>query len=192
MEMSGKPLVAAGFASDAAATTPVASAIPVEVLSDIGQANAGRVPAELVGMFGDTRMRVTEPGSFRFSPDGKKLYHSYGNTQVFDTTTGRLIGSLPLVFPLRGISPDGSRLLGGIGSDLAVAEAATCKVLFQIPGKDKPVNGVFSCDGKFVVVGCEDGKVRFYDAADGKLSQTFEGHPAGLGRPRPIAAAHSG
>lgn len=65
--------------------------VPAAALAWYGLGDPAQAPAELVGVLGDTRFRVTEVTSFAaWSPDGKRLALPSGNDVfLFDAATGQ-------------------------------------------------------------------------------------------------------
>ena len=142
----------------------------------------------------------------RFSAAGRQLVMGteYGQILVWDTATGKQLGAIAahqgeifnLAFSLDGrwiVVGDGQTALRvrnpfTAGAATAAAKppaggAASTKRLFRalqtIESKDGPADcASITPDGKLVCCGYEDGTIRLFDAASGKLEGTISIHPA--------------
>lgn len=81
-------------------------------------------------------------------------------------------------------SPDGRRLAAGTYSPEAVVlDAETGAPTAELKGAQaSALSVVYGGDGQSIYVGCRDGKVRVYSAADARLTDTLDCHPEGVGR----------
>src|SRR5439155_4503532 len=113
-----------------------------------------------------------------FSPDGQTLAVATFacEARLWDVATGKLLLP-PLVHPdpvwQVAFSPDGTRLLTQtkdagylwdartgrqVGAPMAYSQTAE-------PGRERDLRGLFSPDGKVVLVDCSNGSFRLHDAA---------------------------
>lgn len=130
-------------------------------------------------------------GSFQFSPNGKIAALStaslnsatiVGGVDIYDTTTGRLLGKLdgaelqqsqnPILF-----SPDGNRLAGVTGKadrTVTIWDARTGAKLVSLPEASNTIKSIaFSPDGTRLVSVSSDGDVQLWDSASGRALITL-------------------
>ena len=120
--------------------------------------------------------------SVAFSPDGKTLVSgSYDWTvRVWDIENGKHIKTLKVhngVINSVAYSPDGNTFAsGGVdGIRLWNVEDWNHQHIFQ--GRLAKVSSlVYSPDGKVLTSGCRDGRIHFWDAANGGHKKTIQGH----------------
>ncbi|MDE0938169.1 MAG: WD40 repeat domain-containing protein [Mariniblastus sp.] len=119
-----------------------------------------------------------------FSPDGKRLAATFKSFDkgltIWDTDTGKTIESLggqAILAENIAFSPDGSMLATSDGgSEITVWSVANYSERWKTGGSSK-INCVgFSPDGRFVVGGCNDGTLQFWDARSGEKRHTLRGH----------------
>src|ERR1035438_2645439 len=81
---------------------------------------------------------------------------------------------------LRGLSPDGERIVTGSWDGTAkVWEAASGRELFALEGHTDHINsGAFSPDGQRIVTGSDDRTAVVWEASSGKAMLTFKEHTA--------------
>jgi WD40 repeat protein len=128
---------------------------------------------------------VIEP--LRLSADGRTLFAAVDGTAVqrFDTTTGRPRGALRLVG--RGIAPwalkftsDGRVVTSRAGGPTTVRDARTRRPLVRLPaGWDQTA---LSPDDRTLLLGGQDGSVRFLDLATGKVRAASGRHDGAVVR----------
>jgi len=132
----------------------------------------------------DREYTSTEPA---LSPDNSRLLVVRQNVAlVFDLKANAPLYTLKHVSRFSGISnwgfsPGGERLLiaGGLVSDLGtgllvVWDAATDKPVFELTQEGYIDVARFSPDGRRVVTASRNGKVRVYDASDGRFLLTLD------------------
>ncbi|KAB5581153.1 putative WD-repeat protein [Coniochaeta sp. 2T2.1] len=130
------------------------------------------------------------------SPDGKTVVSAAADTTVrlWDVVTGELKQTLECYDYVNAvvISPDGKTIVSASEDGIVrLWDAATSgeKRTFETPqwveghsGRYNSINALaFSPDGKTVVSGSEDAKVRLWNGNSGKIKQTFEGHYDSVG-----------
>ncbi len=113
----------------------------------------------------------------------------YGEAAVINIKAGRRTGVLatfPDVASSVAVSPDGLRVAAGCADGSVVcAELATAKQLWTSKVHADQVTGLaFSANGQFVASTGRDKVVKVYDAADGTLYTTYNGHNRNNGRYR--------
>jgi len=113
----------------------------------------------------------------------------YGEAAVVSVKAGRRTGVLttfPDVASSVAISPDGLRVAAGCADGSVVCtELATGKQLWTSKVHADQITGLaFSANGQFVASTGRDKVVKVYDAADGTLYTTYNGHNRNNGRYR--------
>ncbi len=142
-----------------------------------------------VHLFLDPQLGGNWPPSLAFSPDGKMLAGTFHGVTVWDMATGkelhRIDGSGPVVF-----SPDGRLLaLEGSTATIYLCEPFSGKVVRKFDKLQESVTTpsghkfsnmmtglAFSRDGKSLLSGAYDGKLRLWETATGKQRLLLEGH----------------
>ena len=113
----------------------------------------------------------------------------YGEAAVVSVRAGRRTGVLttfPDVASSVAISPDGLRVAAGCADGSVVCvELATAKQLWTSKVHADQITGLaFSANGQFVASTGRDKVVKVYDATDGTLYTTYNGHNRNNGRYR--------
>ncbi len=113
----------------------------------------------------------------------------YGEAAVINIKAGRRTGVLatfPDVASSVAVSPDGLRVAAGCADGSVVcAELATAKQIWSSKVHADQVTGLaFSANGQFVASTGRDKVVKVYDASDGTLYTTYNGHNRNNGRYR--------
>ena len=140
---------------------------------------------------GDSNSMTTRPSSAQFSRDGARIASGSGQyLKLWDTPSGVRFfeGDHARV----AYSPDGARLLAGGRDLLKLIDAGTGQVLHSFAGHSGDVTTVaFSADGKRVLAGIgfdgkpdastDQGKIKVWDVASGRLLRTLRGHGKGVG-----------
>ena len=113
----------------------------------------------------------------------------YGEAAVVSVKAGRRTGVLttfPDVASSVAISPDGLRVAAGCADGSVVCvELATAKQLWTSKVHADQITGLaFSANGQFVASTGRDKVVKVYDATDGTLYTTYNGHNRNNGRYR--------
>ena len=113
----------------------------------------------------------------------------YGEAAVVSVKAGRRTGVLttfPDVASSVAISPDGIRVAAGCADGSVVCvELATAKQLWTSKVHADQITGLaFSANGQFVASTGRDKVVKVYDATDGTLYTTYNGHNRNNGRYR--------
>jgi WD40 repeat protein len=113
----------------------------------------------------------------------------YGEAAVVNVKAGRRTGVLatfPDVASSIAISPDGLRVAAGCADGSVVCtELATAKQLWTSKVHADQITGLaFSANGQFVASTGRDKVVKVYDATDGTLYTTYNGHNRNNGRYR--------
>jgi WD40 repeat protein len=125
--------------------------------------------------------------SVAFAPDGKTLAWAAAHTELalWQLPPGREHRKLPQIgVKSVAFSPDGKLLAsaggrplrGGEGSSLCLWEVATGKSVHQFKGAGLVRVVAFAPDGKTLAAAGEDGVVRLWDVATGRLRRALEGH----------------
>ena len=122
-----------------------------------------------------------------FSPDGKRLATACWDRRlrVWDLGTGMAVvtcmGHRPRVFRV-DFSPDGKQFLSAGGGDDAILWDASTGVEKRSWKYDTfyVANGVFSADGRWLLLGCADGTGRIWNVANGTMRLRFRGTIGGL------------
>jgi WD40 repeat protein len=123
------------------------------------------------------------------APDGKTLALAtlHPSLQLWDVETGKLRRGIEKK-PKDGFahavafSPDSRIVAAGWWDQIVLYEVATGKVVADFQAKMQSVNGLaFTPDGKTLLSGTQDGKVRVWDVAEKKLRRTLTGR-WGVGR----------
>jgi WD40 repeat protein len=139
---------------------------------------------------GDARSMTTRPSSALYSRDGARIAAgSREFLKFWDTPSG--VRFFAGDHSRLAYSPDGTRLLAGGQSSIKLLDAATGEVLRAFAGHSGDVTTVaFSADGKRVLAGIgfdgkpeattDQGKIKVWDAASGKLLLTLRGHGKGV------------
>jgi WD40 repeat protein len=161
-----------------------------------------------VGMVGDTILfdvagrkpprRLAARGWLRFAPDGKTLASALvGAIHQWDVATGREIAPRPghdAHISRLAVSPDGRRLasLSPIDPSVRLWDLASGEQQVVLQG-DPDVRshlGAFSADGKEVVTGAMEGRLRLWDATTGRELRHFPlelRNSEGRENPEPLA-----
>ncbi|MFY8051576.1 MAG: c-type cytochrome domain-containing protein [Armatimonadaceae bacterium] len=113
----------------------------------------------------------------------------YGEAAVINFKAGRRTGVLatfPDVASSVAVSPDGLHVAAGCADGSVIcAELASAKQLWSSKVHADQVTGLaFSANGQFVASTGRDKVVKVYDAADGTLYTTYNGHNRNNGRYR--------
>ena len=113
----------------------------------------------------------------------------YGEAAVVSVKAGRRTGVLttfPDVASSVAVSPDGLRVAAGCADGSVVCvELATAKQLWTSKVHADQITGLaFSANGQFVASTGRDKVVKVYDATDGTLYTTYNGHNRNNGRYR--------
>ena len=113
----------------------------------------------------------------------------YGEAAVVSVKAGRRTGVLttfPDVASSIAVSPDGLRVAAGCADGSVVCvELATAKQLWTSKVHADQITGLaFSANGQFVASTGRDKVVKVYDATDGTLYTTYNGHNRNNGRYR--------
>ena len=113
----------------------------------------------------------------------------YGEAAVVNVKAGRRTGVLttfPDVASSVAVSPDGLRVAAGCADGSVVCtELATAKQLWTSKVHADQITGLaFSANGQFVASTGRDKVVKVYDATDGTLYTTYNGHNRNNGRYR--------
>ena len=113
----------------------------------------------------------------------------YGEAAVVNVKAGRRTGVLttfPDVASSVAVSPDGLRVAAGCADGSVVCtELATAKPLWTSKVHADQITGLaFSANGQFVASTGRDKVVKVYDATDGTLYTTYNGHNRNNGRYR--------
>ncbi len=166
----------------------------LEARTHIGDCDPTQVPAELVAVLGDVRLRCPGgAGRPAFSPDGKFLIVpcTTGGLYFFDPATGYRLRSLSMPnltvdFTDVVVGPDQRTLaFTGAGTFVELWDLVSGKRLHQFSLEDLPAEtgpAVFSPDGKYVAVGSNRSKqVRVWEVGTGRLVLGWDGP---RGRPR--------
>jgi DNA-binding SARP family transcriptional activator len=115
-------------------------------------------------------------GRVRFSPDSSLLYASgFGQTAIFDTHTGALVGELG-GDGILAVSPDGGSVLirdGGTAVRIVDLEDPSDSILLEM--SVNVVDGSFSPDGKTVVTTAGD-SAWLWAAVNGAFREILQGH----------------
>ena len=113
----------------------------------------------------------------------------YGEAAVINVKAGRrtrVLTTFPDVASSVAISPDGLRVAAGCADGSVVCtELATVKTLWTSKVHADQVTGLaFTANGQFVASTGRDKVVKVYDATDGSLYTTYNGHNRNNGRYR--------
>jgi WD40 repeat protein/serine/threonine protein kinase len=125
----------------------------------------------------------SSPGDtvLRFTPDGRRLFVDTGQgVSVWDTSTCRKLYERQSAYcAALALSADGARAATRF-MGVQVWDTTTGATLAEIPEH----TGMFdiSPDGRYVVTGGYDRKVRLWEAATGRCVHTLEAHPESLAR----------
>jgi hypothetical protein len=124
-----------------------------------------------------TLIDVSQYGSgAEFSPDGKRIAIAGAAVVVWDVE-----GQTPRRFAAdpQGVlgvtwSPDGKRIAAACWDGAVwILNADTGEIIRKLPGAPKPFwSSAFSPNGAYIASGGNDGKLRVWSAADGRLLQT--------------------
>jgi WD40 repeat protein len=139
--------------------------------------------AEIVLQLGHS----SDGASFVFSPDQRFILSAGGDDtlKLWDIGSGRLLrsfgGRSPSSIDQAVFSPDGRRVLSGGGDGLGLWNVSSGALLLSIGTPQYSLSNharavAFSPDGKYLLAGYRDHKVRLWDADTGVLLRTFEGH----------------
>ena len=115
-----------------------------------------------------------------YAPDGLRLATADTHVQMWEATTSRPLESFGGEGEIiRGLAfhPDSQSVLTA-GSVLARRDARTGRLLnaYAVPGTAHHRSAAFSPDGGLIVSGGDDGLVRVWETASGKLLHTLSGH----------------
>ena len=127
---------------------------------------------------------LTRADIIALSPDGTRLAAvtpSLGNEWlfIFDAATGLTINSIQrngLAPEHIEFSPDGSTLACVSGTGITLWDVASLKKIWIVDGPSQVKCIGFSPDGRFLVSGCEDGTLKFWDALSGEKRHVLRGH----------------
>jgi WD40 repeat protein len=128
--------------------------------------------------------KVFSVEALAFTPDGKTavaLGRNGGITSV-QTATGKITATMKTAedsFSAAAFSPDAKILATATWDETTVKlrAVATGKELLAIKGPASRVSCmVFSPDGKTLVTGCENGAIKCWNVATGKVAATLTGH----------------
>ncbi len=118
--------------------------------------------------------------SANFNPDGTRVASTSDDltVRVWDSITGQELYQLTDFATLVSgatFSPDGKTLATNGGIDPKLWDAATGKLLFELPGWSAPSaqGPAFTPDGRYVAVAGQDGKVSMWETATGRQYLTF-------------------
>jgi WD40 repeat protein len=159
--------------------------IPAHELRGAGGGDASKGPAELVAVFGDSRLRTGHwCTGVAISPDGKRVAAGCedGTLKVWDSATGEelltLRGHQGAIFGLT-FSADGKLLAsGGAKADTAIRvwEAATGRLLSTLTGHPDWVSQLaFNADGKLLASSSRDQTAIVWEVATGRRLHTLSG-----------------
>jgi WD40 repeat protein len=118
--------------------------------------------------------------SAAFSPDGTQIATASEDEsmRIWNAATGQAIAILhqPGAVVSAAFSPDGTRILTAADDTAYVWNATTLKTIAVLNGHPNHINGAsFSSDGTRVVTASNDGSVRIWDAATGKMITVLDG-----------------
>ncbi len=127
--------------------------------------------------------KTTPWNAVAWSPDGRYLAAGgYGNAQVFDVHTGKLLsgayGYNGGIIHALAWSPDGRYLAVGESSgSVSIWDVASGKNVFTYNGHASDVNAVaWSPNGKRIASASSDSTVQVWDALTGQHVYTYRGH----------------
>lgn len=172
-DLLGAASVVPTAAEVAAAAEPLLPPEPQKARQD---AHGDPLPAHAIARLGTTRGRTTNRiNAVRFAADGEHLWVAdyYGNVLYWNPATGQSERALDLSTSFAGdsvqFSPDQRWLATFDYYGVATHDPATGAELATVAREEIDAMAV-SPDGRWVVVGCEDGSVRVYHAPDLRLA----------------------
>lgn len=119
--------------------------------------------------------------SVAFSPDGAKIISGGQDLKlkVWDVASGKAglaLSNRESEIAAVAISPDGKRVVSASFQELTVWDAASGALLKTLKHPGWVMSVTFSPDGKQILTGGEDHKVRVWQTETGRLVRTLEGH----------------
>ncbi|HET6714268.1 MAG TPA: adenylate/guanylate cyclase domain-containing protein [Actinomycetota bacterium] len=108
-----------------------------------------------------------------------------GVVRVFDTSDGRLVGTIETTEPpfMTALSPSGGAVAVSSGASLEVGvyDVASGRLTFELRGHAWPVNRVsWSPDGRWIATAGNDSSARIWDARAGRSTFELIGHSGGV------------
>lgn len=122
----------------------------------------------------------------RYSPNGTQLLADDPATAVstiWDGTSGKAVWTLKdekAVFSLTAYSPDGHLIAGVSERTIAIFDARSRKLRFQLSGHTETITAIdFSPDGTQLASGSGNGEIILWDLVQGITLSTLQGPTAG-------------